>query len=140
MAEAWEGSDMTQLIVLAFLWALRLLLPARGEHRAAPVPQKPQEAPVICGWQRPMPVHLLVRTMPLPEPSRIVPLYLVAWERTPDDEKTAVLEQQAAEQAEHWEKIRRRAAAFAAQVDLPDPLHWLDDVTTADRVLTGAVA
>ncbi|WBP89598.1 hypothetical protein [Kitasatospora cathayae] len=34
----------------------------------------------------------------------------------------------------------RRAAAFAAQLDLPDPLHWLDDATTTDRVLTGAGA
>ncbi|MFJ3221681.1 hypothetical protein ACIPLC_37965 [Kitasatospora sp. NPDC086801] len=129
---------MTQLIVLAFLWALRLLLPAKGEHRSVPAAQAPQEAPAICGWRRPIPAHLLARTMPLPEPSRMVPLYLVAWERTPEAEKTAVLAQQATEQAEQWKRTERRAAAFAAQLDLPDPLHWLDSVVTADRVLIGA--
>ncbi|MFJ6617219.1 hypothetical protein ACIQOW_06490 [Kitasatospora sp. NPDC091335] len=130
---------MTQLIVLAALWALRLLLPARGEHRA-PNAQAPQEAPAICGWRRPFPAHLLIRSMPLPEPTRVVPLYLEAWEQIPDGEKAAVLKKQAAEQMEEWVKTERRTAAFAAQLDLPDPLHWLDDATTADRVLTGAVA
>ncbi|MFC5668249.1 hypothetical protein ACFP3U_35460 [Kitasatospora misakiensis] len=133
---------MPDLIVLAFLWVLRLLLPAHGKHRA-PDARAPQEAPVICGWRKPFGAHLLVRTMPLPEPSRLVPRYLEAWEQTPNDEKTAVLTQQAEKQAARWEKIKqreRRAAAFAAAADLPDPLHYLDDVTDADRVLVGAVA
>nr|BEK66799.1 hypothetical protein KPHV_40260 [Kitasatospora purpeofusca] len=127
---------MTQLIVLAFLWVLRLLLPAHGEHRA----QAPQEAPAICGWHRPIPAHLLARTMPLPEPARLVPRYLEAWEQTSDAVKAAVLAEHAEAQAERWEQIKRRAAAFAAETDLPDPLHWLDDVTTPDRVLAGACA
>ncbi|MEV7772934.1 hypothetical protein [Kitasatospora sp. NPDC086791] len=130
---------MTDLIVLAFLWALRLLLPAQGQHRA-PDTQAPQPR-VICGWRRPFGAHLLVRTMPVPEPSRLVPLYLEAWEQAPDDEKTAVLARQAEEQAERWEQTRRRAAAFAAQLDLPDPSHWLDSITTGvPHTLAGAVA
>ncbi|WP_329488000.1 hypothetical protein OG618_15515 [Kitasatospora sp. NBC_01246] len=130
---------MTQFIVLAFLWVLRLLLPACGEHRAPDV-QAPQGARCICGWRRPFPAHLLVRTMPLPELPRLVPLYLEAWEQAPDDEKAAVRKRQAMEQAERWEQTRRRAAAFAAQLDLPGPLHWLDDATDAHRVLAGVGA
>ncbi|MEE1823273.1 hypothetical protein PUR61_13895 [Streptomyces sp. BE20] len=130
---------MTQLIVLAFLWALRLLLPARGGHRA-PDARAAQDGRGICGWYRPFPVHLLVRNMPLPESSRLVPAYLEAWEQTPDSEKAAVLAQQAEEQAERWRQTQRRAAAFAVQLDLPDPLYWPDDATTADRVLAGVGA
>ncbi|MFB7905254.1 hypothetical protein ACFC1T_02330 [Kitasatospora sp. NPDC056076] len=35
----------------------------------------------------------------------------------------------------------RRAAAFAADTGLPDPIHWLDTVTTGvPHTLAGAVA
>ncbi|AUY52313.1 hypothetical protein [Streptomyces sp. CB01881] len=133
---------MTQLIVLATVWVLRWLLPARGEHRA-PDAQVPPTPPVICGWRKPFGAHLLIRTMPLSEPPRLVPRYLEAWEQTPDGEKTAVLQRQAKEQAPCWEKIRQRerqAAAFAAEAGLPDPLHYLGDATNKNRVLVGAVA
>ncbi|MEU7096039.1 hypothetical protein [Kitasatospora aureofaciens] len=71
---------------------------------------------------------------------RLIPQYLIKWEQTPEDEKAAVLTRQAQEQAGQWEKTRqrkRRAAAFAASAGLPDPLHYLDDVTDAHGALIG---
>ncbi|MEV7024421.1 hypothetical protein [Kitasatospora sp. NPDC093558] len=131
---------MAKLTVLVILWVLRRVLPARGEHRSIPIRPEHREAPAICGWHRPIPAHLLARTMPL-GPAPLVPRYLDAWEQTPPTEKVAVLKQQADTHAARWEKIRqRRAAAFAAQLDLPDPLHWLDDATDGHGVLTGAGA
>ncbi|MBV6698506.1 hypothetical protein KV557_15440 [Kitasatospora aureofaciens] len=130
---------MAKLTVLVILWVLRRVLPARGEHRSVPIRPERRETPVICGWHRPIPAHLLARTMPL-DSLRLIPRYLVAWEETPADQKTAQLERHAKDRAAQWEKIQqrsRRAAAFAAQLDLPDPLHWLDNATDGHGVLTG---
>lgn len=84
---------MRDSIVRALLWALRILLPARGHHRsqhrpAVPAPQSAPPAPpapspfVICGPHKPIPAHVLARTMPIPDDTRpVVPLYLAMWEQ-----------------------------------------------------------
>ncbi|MDH6108834.1 hypothetical protein P3T36_002966 [Kitasatospora sp. MAP12-15] len=38
------------------------------------------------------------------------------------------------------EERQRRARAFAAQLDLPDPVYWLSDATDSAGCLTGEVA
>jgi hypothetical protein len=77
---------MRDTIACALTWVLRLLLPARGRHSAGHVlahqAPPPQSAYVICGPTRPIPAHVLARTLPIPESTRpLVPLYLMAWER-----------------------------------------------------------
>ncbi|MFJ3220326.1 hypothetical protein ACIPLC_30950 [Kitasatospora sp. NPDC086801] len=122
---------MIQLIVLALLWALRLLLPARGKHRAPweqgeAAEQRPANTLPLCsGFRQPIPPHVIARTiMPEWEPVR---MHVIAHTEHYVTEAAAVR--------------ARRAAAFAAALDLPDPSHWLDTVVTGvPHTLAGAVA
>ncbi|WP_030057151.1 MULTISPECIES: hypothetical protein [Streptomyces] len=122
---------MTQLIVLAFLWALRALLPARGRHRTSwdqreAAPQRPANTLPLCsGFRQPIPPHVIARTiMPEWEPVRA---HVIAHTEHYATEAAATR--------------ARRAAAFAAALDLPDPEHWLDTVVTGvPHTLAGAVA
>lgn len=153
---------MRHLIALALLWALRLVLPARGQHRRRPLavicgPTEPVQLTmpkrVICAPTRPIPV-LDLRETAQHQPSDLVPRYLVAFERMSPADRAAVTSRQAALSAKRWARVEqwaqqqetaaqrtRRAAAFAAQLDLPDPLHWLDSIVTGvPHTLAGAVA
>lgn len=77
---------MRDTIARALTWVLRILLPAQGRHSAGHVlahqASTAQPAYVICGPTRPIPAHVLARTLPIPESTRpLVPLYMVVWER-----------------------------------------------------------
>ncbi|MFG2912732.1 hypothetical protein ACGF0D_07550 [Kitasatospora sp. NPDC048298] len=160
MTEARGGSDMTQLIVLAFLWALRLLLPARGTHRRALVICGPVEPfrltvpkRVICAPARPISVLDLRETVHS-NPGPLVRPHVIAWERMTPAQQEVIRQHNAEETQRKWAAIiaaelardaddhrRRRAALFAAALDLPDPEHWLDSITTGvPHTLGGAVA
>ncbi|MGW3075077.1 MULTISPECIES: hypothetical protein [unclassified Kitasatospora] len=151
---------MTQLIVLAALWVLRLLLPARGEHRRRTlvicgpevfrlaVPKR-----VICAPTRPVSLLDLRETVQYC-PGPLVRPHLIAWERMTPAQQEVIQRRHADDMARRWEAIvvaelardandqrRRRAALFAAALDLPDPMHWLDSITTGvPHTLAGAVA
>ncbi|MFJ1708585.1 hypothetical protein [Kitasatospora sp. NPDC088346] len=99
---------------------------------------------IICASVRPISARELAATL-LDLPSRLVPRYLVAFERMTPAEQAAVRRRQEVESAKRWARVeqwaqvlqdekreqqRRRAAAFAAALDLPDPLHWLDELTS----------
>ncbi|SOB83119.1 hypothetical protein SAMN06272789_3317 [Streptomyces sp. 1331.2] len=89
-------------------------------------PQRPANTLPLCsGIRQPIPPHVVARTlMPKWEPVRP---HVIAYTRQAADE--------AARQR------NRRAAAFATALDLPDPLHWLDTVTSGvPHTLAGAVA
>ncbi|MEU9608322.1 hypothetical protein [Streptomyces sp. NPDC048057] len=69
---------MRDLIVRACTWLLRLLVPARGRHRAPA--DSPRPAPVvICAPRTPIPVHVLARTMPPPPRTFRIPPYMGPW-------------------------------------------------------------
>lgn len=154
---------MRHLIARALRCTLCLVLPARGQHR------RPRPLAVICGPTEPVQLAVPKRvicapTRPVPvlnlretihhQPSNLVPRYLAAYERMAPAERRAVEQRQAAESAERWARVEqwaqqteaatqrnRRAALFAAALDLPDPHHWLDSVTTGvPHTLAGAVA
>ncbi|MGW3073513.1 hypothetical protein [Kitasatospora sp. NPDC001132] len=151
---------MTQLIVLAALWVLRLLLPAHGEHRRKSlvicgpgvfqlvVPRR-----VICAPTRPVSLLDLRETVQRC-PGPLVRPHLIAWERMTPAQQEVIQQRHADDMARRWEAIvvaelardasdqrRRRAALFAAALDLPDPMHWLDSITTGvPHTLAGAVA
>ncbi|PSJ29538.1 hypothetical protein B7P34_06625 [Streptosporangium nondiastaticum] len=86
---------MRDRIARALEWVLRLLLPTPGKHRAvyrsAPHVTPPTDLskdnpspsrPVICAPRTPIPVHVLVRTMPIPPSTRpLVPLYMQHWQK-----------------------------------------------------------
>ncbi|MEV4433322.1 hypothetical protein [Streptomyces sp. NPDC049585] len=87
---------MRDAIARLFIWTLGLLLPAHGKHggtRPAPAPTvAPTQTPparspyVICGPRKPIPPHVLARTMPIPESTRpLVPLFIREWVREQEE-------------------------------------------------------
>lgn len=89
---------MANVIVLAILWVLRLLLPAKGRHRT------PDPRGEICGWTHPIPVHVLARTVPLNGGDHeLIRPYVLAWER------------------ERQRQEERRATLAAVVAGEPDP-------------------
>ncbi|MEU9047222.1 MULTISPECIES: hypothetical protein [unclassified Kitasatospora] len=161
---------MRHLIALALRAALRLVLSARGQHRRPrPLvvicgPTEPVQLTVpkrvICASARPIPAHVLARTMPLPAPGRLVPRWLELWERTPEAqqrEERARLAEAAwprwqrtyhaemirrKDQAEDQEQARRarRVSLFATAYELPDPAECWAELTDAAPAMAGAVA
>ncbi|MFG2906213.1 hypothetical protein ACGF13_14235 [Kitasatospora sp. NPDC048286] len=151
---------MTQLIVLAFLWALRLLFPARGKHRCPVlvicVPIEPIRLTVpkrtICAPTRPISVLSLRETVQH-QPGPLVRPHVIAWERMTPAQQEVIRQGKAEEAEQKWAAIitaelardtddqrKRRAALFAAALDLPDPSHWCDSITTGvPHTLAGAV-
>ncbi|GAB7185965.1 hypothetical protein ATKI12_5796 [Kitasatospora sp. Ki12] len=156
---------MRNLILGTLLRVCRFLLTPSGRHPATRGTIAPNPAPspmrANCAQNRPVPAHLLALTIPL-TPPRLIPPYLAAWEALPDETKEAQRQANVRTAWPRWEKVRhtelsrrlarpqraeqpsvmaaRRACAFAATLDLPDPVHYLDDATNADRELIGAVA
>ncbi|MEV7925277.1 hypothetical protein [Kitasatospora sp. NPDC088779] len=157
---------MRHLILAALLRACRLLLAPTGRRRApgaAPAhTTPPAPAWADCSRNQPVPAHLLALTIPLP-PTRLIPPYLELWEALPENEKEAQRRARVREAWPQWVKIQRaelnrrvvraqerkgqpslvaarRACAFAATLNLPDPLHYLDDATNDARELVGAVS
>ncbi|MFC5667397.1 hypothetical protein ACFP3U_31070 [Kitasatospora misakiensis] len=154
---------MRHFIVLALRALLRLVLPARGRHRrlrplvVVCAPTEPVELAkprrIICAPTRPVSVLDLRETVHQ-QPSSLAPAYLVAFERMTASQQDQARRRGANEMADRWAKIiefelkrnaddqrRRRAALFAAALDLPDPEHWLDSITTGvPHTLAGKVA
>ncbi|GAA2799069.1 hypothetical protein GCM10010441_25120 [Kitasatospora paracochleata] len=118
---------MRHLVARALRAALRLVLPARGQHRRPrPLvvifgPTEPVQLAVpkrvICAPTRPVPAHVLARTMPLPPAARLVPLWLEQWERTPEAQLHAERARRAEAAWPRWQKtyhgemIRRKDRA-----------------------------
>lgn len=97
---------MRDSIARALLWVLRTLLPARGRHAAAPIPEPTTLPRVICAPTSPIPTHVLARSIPSPWLHRIGP-WLLAREAEQTIELGVIRE-------------RRRAVEYAAQgVDYP---------------------
>ncbi len=149
---------MPYLILLALAWAVRTLRPHWGIRRTArptPTPAGPirlvligqrraswdrDEPPVIpalntrpacSAIRQPFPLHVVARTI-LPVPD-LIRGHVRAYTRQQAEENARQAEENA-------RQIERRAAAFAAALDLPDPIHWLDSVTTDAPMLTGVGA
>ncbi len=145
---------MRNRILATLSWVCRHLLAPSGRHRAATPNRAAAPTWVTCTQNRPVPAHLLALTVPLASP-RLVPPYLTAWESLPEEDKKVQRLSHAHSGWPRWEKTiadlaRRgmmpsrdaiaRAELWAASVDLPDPPHFLDDITAPDGVLIGAVA
>ncbi|WP_327073359.1 hypothetical protein OG196_15325 [Kitasatospora purpeofusca] len=145
---------MRNLILAALSWVCRHLLAPSGRHRAATPNRATAPTWVTCTQNRPVPAHLLALTVPLTSP-RLVPPYLTAWEALPEREKNAQRLSHAQNALSRWDEtvadlVRRgrmpsreaiaRVELWAASLNLPDPLHYLDDITAPDGVLIGAVA
>ncbi|MFH8404850.1 hypothetical protein ACH4FX_08740 [Streptomyces sp. NPDC018019] len=93
---------MTDLIARLAACLCLLFIPGRGKHRASTTPDETPAVRVICA--RPIPLHVLARSMPAREEFRI-PRYLLAWERQRECE---------------WQRERRIAAALATMgIDYP---------------------
>ncbi|MFI5529221.1 hypothetical protein ACIA8O_11840 [Kitasatospora sp. NPDC051853] len=103
---------------------------------------------VICAPVQPVPLDDLRLTVP----PVLVRGHLLAFERMTPEQREAARNFHLADTETRWRKIiefelqreaddrrrRRRAALFAAEMDLPDPLHWLDEITTGEpHTLTG---
>ncbi|MEU5974270.1 hypothetical protein [Streptomyces sp. NPDC047315] len=69
---------MRDPIVHVLTWLLRLLVPARGRHRAPSTTTRPAPV-VICAPRTPIPVHVLARTMPAPPRTFRIPPYMGPW-------------------------------------------------------------
>ncbi|MEU1077435.1 MULTISPECIES: hypothetical protein [unclassified Streptomyces] len=89
---------MRDSIARALLWVLRLLLPARGRHSAAPASS----------------------LEPLPEPARIDP-WAVPWRSPSKEEVQALFQRQAEDTLElRLKRERRRTLYYATQgIDFP---------------------
>ncbi|MFB7906374.1 hypothetical protein ACFC1T_08105 [Kitasatospora sp. NPDC056076] len=109
-------------------------------------------AHVICAPVRPISVFDLRETA-CTAPTTLVPRYMVAFEGMASNEQEALRQRFAAEADRRWsltlaaeldnedDRRRRRAAAFAAALDLPDPVHWLDNIATGiPHALAGTAA
>ncbi|MFJ5066494.1 hypothetical protein ACIQC7_08760 [Kitasatospora sp. NPDC088556] len=152
---------MRHLIVGLVCQVLALCLPARGKHRSRSLvicaSIEPFQLTVpkhtICTPTRPIPVLDLQETVQH-NPGPLVRPHLIAWENMTPAQQEVVRQRHADETAQKWAAIvaaelardaddqrRRRAALFAAALDLPDPSHWLDSITTGvPHTLSGAIA
>jgi hypothetical protein len=88
---------MRELISHALMWALRLIFPSRGRHRSVAEPTPVRF--VICAPHSAIPVHVLARTMPAPNPVPRIPPYLQGWITGQETE---------------WERQRQRRVSAAA--------------------------
>ncbi|MEV7360833.1 hypothetical protein [Kitasatospora sp. NPDC091276] len=130
---------MRHLIGWVLLRALVLWLPARGQHRPAVVSETAPEAPPlhICGWEKPIHPHHLVKTMPPVALGFWISPVVLRWERLPEEVQQAELKAHAEAAWPQWLKTRaaversrqtpedekrRRVELFATAYDLPSPL------------------
>lgn len=123
MAEALEGYDMTHFIVWVYAsWAAIIAAALIGLY--LPVYMNPK--PKIVA--------------PAPAPTLVTKPGATGFWKTP---KHTPVDWREPLNGEDNELVRPYCAEdevffFATRLGLPDPAHWLDDVTAADRVLTGA--
>lgn len=110
----WTGILLGGLIVLC--------LPVDAGQAFHPKPvvlvsEKGPEMPAL--WSLPLPAHV------------------IDWRQPLCGEDNETVRPYTPEAVERPLQRERRAAAFAAQLDLPDPLHYLDDAIGSDGALIG---
>ncbi|MGW3229385.1 hypothetical protein [Kitasatospora sp. NPDC001095] len=152
---------MHHSIVTLIRRVLVLCLPARGQHRRPALvtcgPTEPVQLTVpkrvICAPTRPVSLLDLRETVQYC-PGPLVRPHIIAFANMTPEQQEVIRQRQAEGMAEQWAAIvkaelardandqrKRRAALFAAALDLPDPSHWLDSITTGvPHTLSGAVA
>ncbi|MGW3232512.1 hypothetical protein [Kitasatospora sp. NPDC001095] len=152
---------MHHLIAWLVRRALVLCLPARGRHRRHRLvicgPVEPIQLTVpkhtICAPTRPVPL-LDLRETAHSQATTLVRPHIIAFASMTSAQQEVIRQSFADDVARRWEAIvaaelardkddqrRRRAALFAASLDLPDPEHWCDSITTGiPHTLGGAVA
>lgn len=115
---------------------IRQPIPLRVISRTLP-PSTPEEEPLLIHGQ----AHRVVVTVRTEPSVRAVQIPGPRWAPEPPS-GDGVIPLWSAYEADENKAVRmRRAVAFAAALDLPDPLHWLDSITTGiPHTLAGAVA